>query len=209
LSEIDKLIKFLKSPHKSSPNGHAVMLGVPHKWRTLGSDTTGDKKLLSLIKQADIISPWSVGRYKNISEVERLPESKLAPDIEWLDKQNIDYLPVIFPGFSWHNLDSTRGIKSKLNKIPRLGGKFLWSQAVAAKQAGANMVYIAMFDEVDEGTAIFKVTNNPPVKDSDSRKAKFVTYEGLPSDHYLWLASKIRQMLGQTDNQFDFPEKRD
>lgn len=50
-----------------------------------------------------------------------------------------------------------------LNAIPRLQGRFFWSQITAAKRAGADMLYVAMFDEVDEGTAIFKVTNDPPV----------------------------------------------
>jgi len=30
------------------------------------------------------------------------------------------------------------------------------------------MIYVAMFDEVNEGTAIFKVTDNPPVGDKVS-----------------------------------------
>ena len=49
-----------------------------------------------------------------------------------------------------------------LDDIPRCGGRFFWSQIVAAKRAGAEMLYVAMFDEVDEGTAIFKCTNDPP-----------------------------------------------
>ena len=48
---------------------------------------------------------------------------------------------------------------------------------------GCNMLYVAMFDEVDEGTAIFKCTNDPPQGDG----AKFIGYEGLPSDFYLKL----------------------
>ena len=39
-----------------------------------------------------------------------------------------------------------------MNSIPRLKGQFLWSQIVANKKAGADMLYIAMFDEVDEAT---------------------------------------------------------
>lgn len=46
-----------------------------------------------------------------------------------------------------------------------------------------------MFDEVDEGTAIFKVTNTPPVPD------RFATYEGLPSDHDLRLTGEGGKLL--------------
>jgi hypothetical protein len=46
-----------------------------------------------------------------------------------------------------------------------------------------------MFDEMDEGTAIFKCTNQPPVG------CKLLDMEGLPSDHYLWLTGKAGQML--------------
>ena len=95
-------------------------------------------------------------------------------------------LPVVFPGFSWHNQNP----RFPLNSIPRQGGKFLWSQFVAAKKAGATMVYQAMFDEVDEGTAIYKCTNNVPVGES-----KFVTYEGLPSDFYLKLVGAAGKMV--------------
>ena len=52
------------------------------------------------------------------------------------------------------------------------------------------MIYAAMFDEMDEGTAIFKCTNDAPVGGS-----RFVTYDGLPSDHYLWLTGKGRELL--------------
>ena len=72
--------------------------------------------------------------------------------------------------------------KSPLDEIPRQKGRFLWKQFGEAKKAGATMVYVAMFDEMDEGTAIFKCTNDPPAGAS-----QFLTLEGLPSDHYLWL----------------------
>jgi len=48
-----------------------------------------------------------------------------------------------------------------------------------------------MFDEVDEATAIFKCTNDPPVGEGVS----FLTYEGLPSDFYLRLTGLGGQLL--------------
>jgi hypothetical protein len=53
------------------------------------------------------------------------------------------------------------------------------------------MIYVAMFDEVDEGTAIFKCANDVPV----SQQSKFVTFEGLPSDFYLKLTGLGAKML--------------
>ena len=53
------------------------------------------------------------------------------------------------------------------------------------------MLYIAMFDEIDEGTAIFKTTNSPPVGLSN-----FMSFEsGIPSDYYLFLAGYAAKML--------------
>jgi hypothetical protein len=74
----------------------------------------------------------------------------------------------------------------------------LWSQAVAAKSAGAKSVYIAMFDEMDEGTAIFKTSTRPPVGASP-----FLGNKDLPSDHYLWLSGRIGPLLrGETGPEF-------
>jgi hypothetical protein len=96
------------------------------------------------------------------------------------------YLPQVYPGFSWDNLKRLPPGKSK---IPRLGGDFLWKQFYDAVQAGLDMVYVGMFDEVDEGTAIFKVTNSPPTQ------GYFATYEGMPSDWYLRLTAEGSKMI--------------
>ena len=48
-----------------------------------------------------------------------------------------------------------------------------------------------MFDEIDEGTAIFKCSNEPPVGDG----VHFLDYEGLPSDHYLRLTGEGGKLL--------------
>lgn len=188
LKESDKLVSVLKDKTELGVE-FSVMLGVPHKWRELNQDAVDDPYLLEVLKKSDIVSPWAVGRYGRLSEVDD-NKTRLVADKKWLDEADVDYLPVIFPGFSWHNLEKNRGRESKLGLIPRLKGEFLWRQANVAKQAGADFIYIAMFDEVDEATAIFKTTNNPPVN------APFLADEGLPSDHYLWVSSQIKRLLG-------------
>ena len=180
LAECRQLVEFLKK------DGCTVMLGVPTHWRELKADAAPDPALHDVLRLADIVSPWTVGRYGDLAGVKRHGEKFLAPDIAWCREQGLDYLPVAFPGFSWHNMKG-----APLDKIPRQQGRFLWAQFAAAKRAGAQMLYVAMFDEVDEGTAIFKCTSDvPPPGDS-----AFVTYEGLPSDHYLRLTGTAAKML--------------
>lgn len=172
LADCRQLVEFLKR------DGCSVMIGVPTYWRELKNDSLKDSALHEIIKLADVASPWAVGRFKTQAEVSRHETNELKPDIAWCADAKVDYLPVVFPGFSWHNMNG-----GPLDFIPRRKGEFLWSQFTAAKRAGAKMVYVAMFDEVDEGTAIFKCANDVPVDD----RSKFVTYEGLPGDFYLKL----------------------
>lgn len=86
------------------------MLGVSTYWREGGRDTvTGDslKKLHELILLADVVSPWSVGRYETIANAQAYSDQTLLQDIKWLDSYGITMMPVIFPGFSWHNLQAS------------------------------------------------------------------------------------------------------
>ena len=184
LDECAALIDFLKDD--PSYGGYTVMIGIPTYWRTLNRDSVTDKKLHDVIRKADIISPWTVGRYRTLDEIRIHARDRWAPDIAWCKKHNLEYLPVVFPGFSWHNMKT----RAKLDQIPRRKGRFLWKQYVEAQNAGATMIYQAMFDEVDEGTAIFKCTNDPPIGASP-----FLTYEGLPSDYYLRLVGHAARYL--------------
>jgi hypothetical protein len=179
-----ELVKWLKTDPVYG--GCTVMLGVPTYWRTLDRDCVKDPAMHELILQADIVSPWTVGRFGKPEQVVDFGKKVMTPDLVWCKEKKKEYLPVVFPGFSWHNMFTDK----PLNQIPRLGGQFLWTQFVEAKKAGAAMVYQAMFDEVDEATAIYKCTNTPPVGEST-----FLTYEGLPSDHYLWLVGQAARMI--------------
>lgn len=176
--QIKKIIDFLKS------EGCSILVGVPTHWRTLTIDAVSDTRLLELVKQADIVHPWLVGRFDN-NTYEPYRKS-IEEDIKWCKANGKDYMPVLFPGFSWHNMKKD----APQNMIPRLGGRFFWKQVKGAVDAGAESLYLAMFDEIDEGTAFFKCTNTPPVGESS-----FITYEGEAPDHYLWLAGEAAKYL--------------
>ncbi|MDA1068102.1 MAG: glycoside hydrolase family 71/99-like protein [Verrucomicrobia bacterium] len=180
IAECRDLVEFLKQ------DGCTVMLGVPTGWRTLDRDALPDPELHEVVEMADIISPWTPGRYRDLNGITKHADAYWVPDNEWCHEKELDYLPVVFPGFSWHNLKG-----AELGAIPRLKGQFFWSQIAAAKRGGSNMIYVAMFDEVGEGTAIFKCTNNPPRADG----TPFLDYEGLPSDFYLQLAGHAGKLL--------------
>lgn len=167
-------------------DGCAVLCGVPTGWRTLDRDAVADPLLHEIVGMCDIVCPWTVGRYRTPEQALRHAERDWTADIEWCRQRRIEFLPVAFPGFSWHNLKG-----GELDAIPRQGGRFLWSQAVGAHRAGAGGLYVAMFDEVDEGTAIFKCID-PPTTELGQR---FVGMEGLPSDHYLRLTGEIGRLL--------------
>src|SRR5437868_7781556 len=88
---------------------------------------------------------------------------------------------------------ASRGQTAKLDAIPRLSGRFLWSQFRSYHQAGAQAFYVAMFDEMDEGTAIFKIRNDPPVG-----KSPFLGDPEVPGDQYLWLCGEAGRLLKGT-----------
>lgn len=190
---LEKLIDFLKNDPVYG--GCSVMLGVPTFWRDLNADCIHDPYLHELIRKCDIVLPWMVQRFTPLlhNDMNRYRDVILG-DMQWCNENGIDYVPLVYPGFSWHNLSRTNPAKHILKpvgSIPRQEGRFYWDQIYTAIRSGAQMLYVAMFDEVNEGTAIFKCTDNPPV----SKIAKFIDMDGKPSDHYLWLTGMAARML--------------
>lgn len=186
---LEKLIDFLKNDPQYG--GCAIMLGVPTHFRDLNIDCVTDPYLHELMAKADIILPWMVGRFSPLDQDWREQyESDVRADIAWCRERKLDCVPCIYPGFSWHNLSEveTHG-SAPLNQIPRQKGAFYWAEISGGISSGAKMFYVAMFDEMDEGTAIFKCANTLPVGPALS------DYEGLPSDHYLRLTGEAGKML--------------
>ncbi len=172
--------------------GCTVMGGLPTHWRTLTGDAQTNPAWSNVFRYFDVISPWSVGRYGNIPEVDNFRVNQIVPDLADCSSHGIDYLPVIFPGFSWANLQNN----GQYNQIPRSGGTFYWRQAYNAIRSGCTMVYGAMFDEVDEGTAMYKLA---PTAAQLPVQGTFVPLNvdgyNLGSDWYLRLADQAGKML--------------
>ena len=192
LKEAEKIIDFLKNDPVYG--GCSVLVGIPTWWREMKYDTEPDPAFHSLIKKADIILPWFVGRYNETTYPTF--KTRIKDDITWCKANNVDYVPLVFPGFSWKNMRPA----DPFDAIPRNKGNFLWKQLAGAIDAGAEMIYVAMFDEVDEGTAIFKCAHEVPVG-----KSSFVAIEkDVPSDHYMWLTG---QAAGMLKKEIPFQEK--
>jgi len=63
LAECRTLIEYLKS------DGCNVMLGIPSSWRELKRDAIEDASLHDVLQLADVLSPWTPGRYRSPAEV--------------------------------------------------------------------------------------------------------------------------------------------
>jgi hypothetical protein len=190
---IDKVINFLKNDMKYG--GCSVMLGVPNWFRDLNIDTNPDPYLHELINSADVVMPWTVQRFTPLVHLfdSARYEEQVRADMAWCAQKNVDYAPCVYPGFSWYNMHGhgkgDNAMLYPLNQIPRQKGRFYWSLISGAIDAKAKMLYVAMFDEMDEGTAIFKCSITPPVG------VALCDNEGLPTDHYLWLTGQAGKML--------------
>lgn len=160
--------------------------GVTNSWKE------DNQEWQAVYDKFDFISPWAVGRYNSISGADNYRNQYFEADLNETASRDMEYIPVVFPGFSWSNLYPGK----ELNQIPRIGGKFYWHQLYNAIDAGCNMVYVAMFDEVDEGTAIYKLAET---KDQLPTTGNFVTLDmdgyDLPSDWYLKLTGEATKML--------------
>jgi hypothetical protein len=182
--------------------GCTVMGGLPTHWRTLNDDAQTNAAWAAVFRSFDIISPWSVGRYGDTSGADNFRINQIVPDLAAANLAGREYMPVVFPGFSWTNLNS-----GPFNQIHRNAGAFYWRQVYNAVRSGCTMIYGAMFDEVDEGTAMFKLA---PTKAELPAQGNFVPLNvdgfNLPSDWYLRVADEASKMLrGDTPLQSTMP----
>lgn len=130
--------------------GCYVIGSVPGQWRTGTGDSKSD--FIETYKAFNMISGWAVGRVVDASYIQWVDG-----DRDFCLANNIDYQPCVYPGTSFYN--SNNGSTTK-NQLPRNHGNFLWSEFATLKNAGVKSVYVAMFDEVNEATQIFKTAED-------------------------------------------------
>jgi hypothetical protein len=126
--------------------------------------------------------PWAVGRYNTVSDFQSLLPM-IEGDAKLTSSRQQDYAPIAYAGYSYRDTD-------KINFIKRNAGQFFQAQSDAfLKLKGATFYYIAMFDEVQEGTAIYKFAAN---EEESAAGRTFVTasIDGVacPGDLYLSMA---------------------
>ena len=195
---IDLLRWFRENP---DPRYRATLLvgGIPD-WRT-------NPTWSAAFREIDVVSPWTVGAFGDDAGADAFLHNVIEPDLRECEARGIDYLPIAFPGFSWHNLqDGT----SPVNAVPRRSGRFYWHQIHNIVSANARVLFTAMFDEVDEGTAILKAA---PTAGLVPMEGEWLTLDAdgdrLPSDWYLKLAGAGGKMLrGEIPRTPEIPVRR-
>ena len=176
----------------------ALIGGVPTNWRTLNGDSQQDASWPEVYRSYDVVSPWSVGRFRDGAGADAFLKEHVLPDLAETRRLGIGYLPVMFPGFSWFNLQTRRGQPPRaiLNEIPRRCGTLLWDQVANLLGSGVNMLYGAMFDELDEGTAILPAVSRADRLPVGSQMV-YLNQDGcsLPSDWYVRVAGAAADYL--------------
>ncbi|HEX4086671.1 MAG TPA: hypothetical protein VHY22_17295 [Chthoniobacteraceae bacterium] len=138
------VVDFFKNDPKYG--GNYVIGGIPGNWRGM------DPAWQDHIKRYDAALPWMSQSY--------------AADVADFKKMGVTYYPHVKPGFSWANLKHIpTGDPSAYT--PRQGGLYYWGLLTKAAQAGVDRLFVGMFDEYDEGTAIMPMSDDPPPTPSE------------------------------------------
>ena len=132
--------------------GYYVIGGIPDDefWTRSGRG----REMYSLI---DMISPWYIGRDVH----SQILAGRLSSGMDfcrenlrsWAYNTPIEFMPTVWPGFAWTNMSGNSGVP---NSMPRNAGQHIWTQIREYLNRDTTntirSIYLAMFDEYDEGT---------------------------------------------------------
>jgi hypothetical protein len=109
---------------------------------------------------------------------------------ELLESWGMKILPHAWPGFSWCNL---KMLAPGSSYTARSGGQFYWDRLTNALSCGADQIFLGMFDEYDEGTAIMPMSDDHPA--AYSEWGQYIDNDGDDPFRYLQLSSAAREIL--------------
>ncbi|MDP4238187.1 MAG: PA14 domain-containing protein [Bacteroidota bacterium] len=138
LKTSNAVVDFFKNDPKY---GVYLIGGIPGNWRKM------DVGWQDHFKKYDAVLSWMSRSY--------------ADDVADFAKLGVIYYPHVKPGFSWSNLMHIPTGSTEAY-TPREGGKFYWNCLCDAAKAKVDRLFIGMFDEYDEGTAIMPMSDDAP-----------------------------------------------
>ena len=160
--------------------GCYVIGGVAREWR---SGNNGSRAGFDSVYYAfNMISPWMVGAIGNVNDSDYYYNADNVPDVAACQSHGIDYQPCVLPG--------------DVSLRQRAHGDFMWRQFYNMVRAGAQGIYISMFDEYGEGNQIAKTTPTQATVPSNSGLLS-LDEDGTAcsSDYYLRLTNDGGRML--------------
>jgi hypothetical protein len=181
---VRKLIVDLK--HGQGAPAAFLIGGVPSRWSSLSGDSKTAAEWAAVYAAYDVVSPWTVGRYGNAQEAAAYIAGLQREQQALAARNGQGFLPVVFPGFSSRNLMAARHRSAPFNQIPRDCGRLLAAQLQGLESLGARSAYIAMFDEMDEATALLPtLAHQAQVPAGVSAVTLDQDGCSLPADYYL------------------------
>lgn len=121
--------------------------------------------------------------------------SNLNSEKTQLNGWGMKILPHAWPGFSWNNLQQT---VFPTDYTARNAGAFYWTRLYNSVSCGANQIFLGMFDEYNEGTAIMPMSDShPDIYNAGGTNTwgHYVDNEGLDPFWYLRLSGAAKEML--------------
>jgi hypothetical protein len=136
----DKVVDFFKNDPQYG--GNHVIGGIPGNWRKMAPAWQRH------IARYHCVLPWMSSSYEQ--------------DIADFKKIGLSYYAHVKPGFSWANLKHLPTGDNTISFTPRQRGSYYWNQLTKVANSGAERLFVGMFDEYDEGTAIMPMSDDTP-----------------------------------------------